>query len=538
MGDESFAAYLARYYEGHKGFRAGTVSEAEALLRACDRVLTQSDGLTFRVICIVDREKDPGRIFAPSPDALREIGEKCLKYAGKVNNTQMPVTLQVVEVGRASAADRTRLAAYKRKSLLGKVILMAWTLDPVSREVWTNAPLGGLFVGKRALQALLRSPRLPDDKLRAPQRRVARERFPALTIGLIALLVATFAGELVYGVKPWSGLLAPDVRTLVALGGLNRTLVLQSGEWQRLFSAPLLHGDAVHLAFNAVALYMAGAVLESLVGRRWFFALFVVGALGGGLMSLALNPPSVVSVGASGGIMGLCAAALVCSFRYPSGAGRMQIQMSMVQMLVPALIPLATSRTGTQIDFGAHLGGAITGGLVGLAMLTSWRHDAERPAFPGGATGLSALGVLLFALSAVPVVRNYHSYALDLDALLIPAKELPTSNADAKARARELLARYPRDPRAHLYQAGSLIDQAQLPGAARELRAGLAEGEILRTQFKPELEAQMRGMLALVLHDLNQPAEARAAAEPTCAVAAPAFARMRELLIKTGLCDY
>ncbi len=535
MGEESFAAYLARYYEGRKGFRAGAVPEAEALLGACDFVLTRCDGLNFQVMCIVDREKDAGRAFRLSPEALRDIGEKCLKYAGKVGHAQMPVTLQLVEVGHASAADRARLSAYKRKSLLGKVVLMSWSLDPDSREVWTNAPLGGLLAGKRALQGLLRSPRLPDEQLRTPQRKIARERFPALTIAFIALLATTFAAEIVYGVTPWSGLLAPGVRTLVSMGGLNRTLVLEMGEWQRLFSAPLLHGDIVHLAFNAVALYMAGVVLESLVGRRWFFALFVIGALGGGLMSLALNPPSVVSVGASGGIMGLCAAALVCSFRYPPGAGRTQIQMSMVQVLVPALIPLATTRTGAHVDFGAHLGGAIAGAVAGLAMLKTWRDESERPAFLGVAAGVSVLGVLAFALSALPVVRNYHSF--ELEALLIPARELPTSNADAKARARDLLARYPRDPRAHLYQASSLIDRPDLRGAAQELRAGLAEEEILRTKFRPELQAQMSAMLALVLHDLRQPAEALTAAAPACGVTTPSFAKMHGLLVTTGLCE-
>lgn len=528
---ETFAAYLAKHYIAREGFEPGTVPEAQPLADACDIVLTRLDGFTIQVLCIVDRERDPSRTFALPVERVREIGEQCRKYCGTVSGARMPMTILVVEVaaGPPAEEDRRRLSPLKRKSFLSKVVLMALHLDTRARTAWSGSALAFLY--RRKLEGLLRAPRLADAELRGPGVVFARERFPLLTVGLITLLALIFAAEIAFGIEPWSRMLAPGISTLVAFGGLNNALVLQ-GEWWRLFSAVLLHGDIVHLVLNGVCLYLAGAALESLVGRRWFFALFVVGGLGGSLLSLAINPPNMVSVGASGAITGLVAAAFVCSFRYPSGGMRLQIQMAMLQVLIPALIPLAISPTGQRVDFAAHLGGALTGALAGWLLLKTWSPASARPAFVHGAAAIAIAGAAAFVFSALPVVRGYENQAV-----LIPPNEVPKSAADAKAKAADLLARFPRDPRSHLYQANALVDRNDLQGAAQALRAGLAEQEVLKARFKPELEGQMRGMLALVLTDLNQRGEAQTVAAPACTLTSPAFAGMRQLLVGNKLCE-
>jgi rhomboid protease GluP len=535
-GKQTFAAYLARHYIARKGFTAGTVPEAKALADACDLVLTHADGMSIQIVGIVDTEAHPGRTFGMTRDALAGIATKCLKYCGSVNRTKMPAVIQIMEIGPGSASDedRRRLGALKRPSLFSKAVLTAWKLDTTAKTAWTNAPFNGFFV-RRPLERLMREPRLADADLRQPEVALARQRFPLVTIALLAVLAAAFACEHRFAIGESSGLLAPSIQTLVALGALNKTLVLQSGEWYRLLSAALLHADLIHLAMNGLCLYLAGTVLESLIGRRWFFSLFVIGALGGSLLSLALNAPSVVSVGASGAIMGLLAAAFVCSFRYPPGALRTQIQMTSLQVLIPSLIPLAVSRTGQQVDFAGHLGGALAGAAAGLAMLKTWRSDSAVPGFTPLATAISIAGLAAFGLAFVPIAREFPSYTLD--ALLIPDDQLPKSNAEAKAKSADLSARYPRDPRAHLWQAITLLDRKDPAAAEIELRAGLAEERILKTRLKPELEARMRGMLALILFDRNQSAEAKAAAQPACGMTADSFAALRELLLKAHLCE-
>ncbi len=531
---ETFATYLAKYYVGRKGFSPGTVPEAEALTDACDIILTLADGMTLKVICIVDRETHPQKTFGLSREELNRIGKECLKYTGSVSGAKMPATFQIMEVGPEppSEEDRRRLEVFKRESLTSKVILTAWKLDTTSRTVWTNGEPG--FFDRRSVKRLLSEPRLADAELMQPEVVFERERFPAVAVALLVVLAAIFVCELAFGVRPWSGALEPSIETLVALGGLNRTLVLESGEWYRIFSATLLHGNVIHLAMNGFCLYLAGAMLENIVGRRWFFALFVVGGVCGSLMSLAVNPESVVSVGASGAIMGLLAAALVCGFHYPSGALRTQIQTTSMQILIPSLIPLAVGRTGGQIDFAGHIGGALGGALVGLVLLKTWEPSKPRPAFMPAATALSVAGALALALSFLPLARDYHKYVLDTH--LIPNELYPETGDEISAKAGDLVAKYPRDPRARMFQAEALMQRADFAGAERELRKGLAEEEIL-ARFRPELATRMKAMLALVLNELNRPAEAKPLAQPGCGMTTEDFVLIRDLLHKARLCE-
>src|ERR1700687_525419 len=69
--------------------------------------------------------------------------------------------------------------------------------------------------------------------------------FPRLTCVLLILLVAIFVAELAFGVDPAASL-APSHRTIIALGGLSGTL-FHAGEWWRIFTAPLLHANLLHL---------------------------------------------------------------------------------------------------------------------------------------------------------------------------------------------------------------------------------------------------------------------------------------------------
>jgi rhomboid protease GluP len=83
--------------------------------------------------------------------------------------------------------------------------------------------------------------------------------------------------------------------------------------------------------------------------------LFLVGALGGSLMALVIDGPEIVSVGASGAIMGLFSSALVCSFHLPADDNRKRLQRSLLLVLVISLLPLAQP-IGIHIDIAGHLG--------------------------------------------------------------------------------------------------------------------------------------------------------------------------------------
>jgi rhomboid protease GluP len=514
VAEESFAGYLARRLVADQGFRSGTVPEAEELTAAADAVLTYLDGYSCAIVCIVDREREPSRRFTVDPQVLRRVGDACLKYTGTVNGAKLPMGLQVIEVGGAplTSEDRERLERY-RFGWFSKVHLSATHLDTRARTAWHNhrlwrgKPRGGY------LKKLLQAPReegVPDEGVAE-----APERGPVLTLALLGVLLVGFVLEQVFSLGgKGSDILGPSVQTLWGLGGLNRSSVLTEGQWWRLATAPLLHGDLIHLALNGVCLWFSALVLEQMVGRAWLWLLFVVGGVGGGLLSLAINPPDLVSVGASGAIMGLLAAVLALSQRIPVGPGRVEVQTGALRILVPSLIPLATA-SGERIDFAAHIGGALAGAAVGLVLARVWR---KQDATPPGTRVVGGVGVLvaLAVVASLGFAAKAHGVAA-LELVLIPEDALPQSGADVSKLAKDLLARYPRDPRSHLFQSATLLDSGDAAGAEKEARAALAEGDILEHFFQgTKLPLTLHGMLARALVAQHREDEARAEVAPYC----------------------
>ncbi|MFP2931691.1 rhomboid family intramembrane serine protease, partial [Pyxidicoccus sp. 3LG] len=375
--DESFALHLARKLVVEQGFDLGMFPEAAELVAASDLSLTYSDGMSAVIVCIVDREREGSRPFGLDVTALERIGKECLKYTGSMSGTKLPLGLQVIEVGRTPATeeDRKRLESL-RLGVFHKVHLHAMHVDVATGEVWANT-WRRAKVSPRYLRRVLSEPRIirEEEPLAEPP-----ERKSVLGPALLAAMVLGFAAEHFFGVgEAGDGLLAPGVRTLVALGGVNSGLVLQGGDWWRLLTAPLLHGDVFHLALNGLCLWFVMATVEGMVGRAWTGLLLLVGALGGGALSMAINADTVVSVGASGVLMGLLGALLALSRRLPAGPEKTQLQLLSVQLLVPSLIPIGMSRTGGEIDFAAHLGGALAGGAVGLLLARVWPRSAPVP---------------------------------------------------------------------------------------------------------------------------------------------------------------
>ena len=358
---------------------------------------------------------------------------------------------------------------------------------------------------------------------------------PLAALGVLAVLTAIFAAEHVFAIEPGGPRLAPGLKTLLALGAMNSRLVFQDGEWHRLMTAAVLHGDVWHLLFNAVALVAAGTVLERLAGRAWFLILFALGAVAGSLAALLVNPPPVVSVGASGAIMAQLAAAFVLGFRRAPGQDRRRVQATLLAVLAPALLPLADPVLGAlgeglagQVDYASHLGGALAGAAVGLILL---RHPNALGT--SGALLAATLAVVMFAGTGLLVARDHHAFRLAVQ--LIPNDSLPKTDHDAIAQADQLVAQYPRDPRARLMQARARLVRDDLEAAEATLRAGLAEEEILRTMFTRETEWKLRAMLASVRSEQGDRAEARHLARDICLNGGDSPLRL--LLTTEGLCE-
>lgn len=148
--------------------------------------------------------------------------------------------------------------------------------------------------------------------------------------------------------------------------------------WQ-LLSYGFLHGDFMHLLFNAIGLWQFGSRVELHLGARRYLQFFLVCVVGAGLCQLAvvtamvsMGNPGFPTVGASGGIFGIL---LAYALFFPHDR--------MIIIPIPApisartvvigygVISLVAGITGTLqgIAHFAHLGGM----LFGWLLIRYWR---------------------------------------------------------------------------------------------------------------------------------------------------------------------
>jgi rhomboid protease GluP len=359
--------------------------------------------------------------------------------------------------------------------------------------------------------------------------------WPVLTIVLCLLLTAIFYVEQFYDVHP-SRRFALGLPSLVALGGIDRYLVVDRHEWWRLLTAPLLHANLVHVSGNLIVLAIAGWRLERLVGWAWLAAAFALGAVAGSIGSISLNDAHTVSVGASGAIMCLVALLFTLSFHAEAGDNANRIRRFALFLLIPALLPSITDGGG-QVDIGAHFGGILMGAALGFFLLAIWPETGERPPLRSLAGAAAALVLAVATFAALEMTGAYPAYAAR-GAGLAPPNEIPSSDAKASAAAPELARKYPHDPVVRLLRAIAFLDQHDASDAEEQIRAGLAEKETLAIEYPSEVRQHLETVLAMTLAVEGKRESARVAAAPICALAtSDVFMRKARFFLKEhGAC--
>ncbi|WP_322069615.1 rhomboid family intramembrane serine protease [Paraburkholderia bannensis] len=180
--------------------------------------------------------------------------------------------------------------------------------------------------------------------------------------------------------------------------GANFAPLTLTGEPWRLLTSAFLHGSWTHLLLNMYMLVVLGSVLERVVGSARFGAIYLLSALGGSLLSafwhgyhevnglqyaLGTVIPTggirpVVSVGASGALMGLAgAAAFWAMFQRANATDEAVERVSGSAIAQVLVINLVYGFITSGIDQAAHIGGVITG-FVAAGLLFPWRPVSPR----------------------------------------------------------------------------------------------------------------------------------------------------------------
>ncbi len=138
------------------------------------------------------------------------------------------------------------------------------------------------------------------------------------------------------------------------------------GENYRLLTAIFVHSGLLHLGMNMLMLWIMGRTLEQTLGHTRTAALFLIAGFGGAVASYWFNDPFTAGIGASGAIFGMFAAVFVF--------GR-ELRMNTQEILGVIALNLVIGFIIPGVDWRAHIGGLVTGAIVGWALIPH-RHRA------------------------------------------------------------------------------------------------------------------------------------------------------------------
>lgn len=219
-----------------------------------------------------------------------------------------------------------------------------------------------------------------------------------VTLVLLSTNIAVFALTLWFGAGLWH-----NSNSVQLAWGANFGPATQDGQWWRLATAMFLHFGILHLGLNMWALWDVGRLVERLYGRLRFSALYLGAGVAGNLLSLVVQGNRAVSGGASGAIFGLYGALLVFLWRERNHVDRREFRWLFGAATVFTLFTLIMGQVVPGIDNAAHIGGLVTGALLGRVLARPWAHASPRThggRWIAGAALLLAVTVLVTHIPA------------------------------------------------------------------------------------------------------------------------------------------
>lgn len=188
---------------------------------------------------------------------------------------------------------------------------------------------------------------------------------------------------------PWASVLLIAFYSLVFIAqittGLDRSIlaagedkdaVLYRHEYWRMLTGTALHGSLIHYAMNSYAFYSFGRTFEVLTARSHLPIVFLLSAIGGSIASQIMSPHGI-SVGASGGIVGIVGYLAVYSFKrrdFITSEFRRSLIFNIGFILFYGLVLVRT------VDNFAHIGGLVVGAAYALVFVPTDAYADPREA--------------------------------------------------------------------------------------------------------------------------------------------------------------
>lgn len=197
------------------------------------------------------------------------------------------------------------------------------------------------------------------------------------TYTLVGINILVYLWMCLRGFSPF----APTSMDLIHSGANVGVLVLGYGQWWRLITAMFVHVGIIHIGVNMWCLWNLGLLAEPLMGPVGVIAAYLLTGFAGNILSVARHPgvmggpQSVISAGASGAIFGL-AGVLIILLRSPllpiPPLELKKLRRSVIWFAVLNLVldvGVDAVHFIVQVDNMAHIGGLLSGVVLGLPMV-------------------------------------------------------------------------------------------------------------------------------------------------------------------------
>lgn len=155
--------------------------------------------------------------------------------------------------------------------------------------------------------------------------------------------------------------------------GANYRPATTDGQWWRLLTNTFMHGGLMHILANMYGLLFVGIFLEPLLGKTKYLLIYLTTGILASVASIWWYD-ATVSVGASGAIFGLYGFFLATLLLkvFPPDFGKAFLTSTLVFVGFNLLMGF----TGG-IDNAAHIGGLVSGFIIGLVMSRQLKQQVE-----------------------------------------------------------------------------------------------------------------------------------------------------------------
>jgi rhomboid protease GluP len=282
------------------------------------------------------------------------------------------------------------------------------------------------------------------------------------TYALLGVNIAVFIVMAAAGVS----LIDPDTQQVLRWGADYGPYTL-NGQYWRLITSMFIHFGIIHILGNMWCLWSLGRLAEKLLGPVSVLGTYLLTGVGASLLSLSWDPMRV-SAGASGAIFGI-AGALITTLYY----GKHNLPKESVTRLLGyvvrfSLLNLLFGLRG-HVDNAAHLGGLVTGLLIGLFLARTFASPEEERSTQR--RNILAVSALVLLVLFVPVVKA-KQYAVEF------GKGQTAFHQKDYQAAIEHMQKYtsarPNDDYGHAILGASFQALGRLDDAVRDYERGLA----------------------------------------------------------------